>query len=133
MIPYEDLVAALAAWRTRQGLPVAQLAAPPPPPPRAAAPAPPPRVAAPAPATTRATGPRAVPPPPPASTSSSNDDFEDEAGLVEDGQYASAGDDYVVPLGGDMVEQAGESTAIGDAPEPPSAGLTRRGKRNHDW
>ena len=125
MIPYEDLVAALAAWRARAGLPVAQLAVP--------APAPPPRVAAPA--VTRATAPRAAPPappPPPQAHSGSNDDFEDEAGLVEDGQYASAGDDYVVPLGGDMVE-AGESTAIGSAPEPPSEGLTKRGKRNHDW
>lgn len=42
MIPYDDLVAALAAWRTRQGLPTGQIAAP--------APAAPPKQAAPAPA-----------------------------------------------------------------------------------
>jgi hypothetical protein len=121
MIPYDDLVVALAAWRARQGLPVAQLAVTPPP----APPRPPAQAAA------RATAPRAAPPPPPPA-SSSQDDFDD-GGLVEDGQYASAGDDYVVPLGGDMVEQAGESTAIGAAPEPPSEGLTKRGKRNPDW
>ena len=42
MIPYDDLVAALAAWRTRQGLPTGQIAAP--------APAAAPKQAAPAPA-----------------------------------------------------------------------------------
>lgn len=119
MIPYDDLVVALAAWRTRQGLPVAQLAVPAPPPPRP-----------PAPVVTRAAPPRATAPPPPPPASSA-DDFEDGA-LVEDGQYGSGGDDYVVPLGGDMVEQAGESTAIGAAPEAPTEGLTKRGKRNAD-
>jgi hypothetical protein len=112
MIPYDDLVVALAAWRARQGLPVAPIAMPaPPPPPRA-----------PAPPAARPTAPRPAPPPPPQG-SGSDDDFDD-GGLVEDGQYSSAGDDYVVPLGGDMVEQLGESTAIGAAPEPPSEGLT---------
>jgi hypothetical protein len=119
MISYDDLVVALAAWRARQGLPVAQPAAPPPPaPPRAAAPP-----------AARPPAPRAAPPPPPAQAPPQ--DFDD--GLVEEGQYASAGDDYVVPLGGDMVDHGGESTAIGAAPEPPSESLTKRGKRNPDW
>jgi hypothetical protein len=116
MISYDDLVVALAAWRTRQGLPVVQvaIAAPPPPPPRPPA---------------RAAAPRAPAPPPPPSA---HDDYDDGA-LVEDGQYSNSGDDYVVPLGGDMVEHAGESTAIGAAPEGATEGLTKRGKRNPDW
>jgi hypothetical protein len=124
MISYDDLVVALAAWRTRQGLPVAQvaIAAPPPPPPRP-----------PAPAAPRAAAPRTpAPPPPPSPTPSAHDDYDDGA-LVEDGQYSNSGDDYVVPLGGDMVEHAGESTAIGAAPEAATEGLTKRGKRNPDW
>jgi len=131
MIPYEDLVVALAAWRARQGLPVAQLAvpppAPPPPPPRAT-----PRGYA-TPVVPRAAPPPAPPPPPAPSSATLDDNYDDDGGLVEDGQYASAGDDYVVPLGGELVEQAGESTAIGSAPESPSEGLTKRGKRNQDW
>jgi hypothetical protein len=122
MIPYDDLVVALAAWRARQGLPVAQGAGPPPAPtpPRASPPAPP-----------RAQAPRAAPPP---RAHSALDDFEDEA-LVEDGQYATVGEDYVLPLGGDLSEQAGEATAIGDVPEAPTEGLLtpKRGKRNPDW
>lgn len=118
MIPYDDLVAALTAWRTRQGLPVAPpvataaaaAAAPAAPPPRGQ-PAPPP-------ARSAAAAPRpAAPPPPPADAG----DFEDGA-LVEDSSY-DAGEDYVMQLGGEPAE----ATAIGAAPEPPSP---RRGKRD---
>jgi len=103
MIPYDDLVAALAAWRARQGLPVAQSAA-------AAA---------------------AAPPPPPAGRSRVTPaaarpaarlvDAELDAGaLIEDASY-DTGEDYVMQLG--AVEPPGEPTAIGSAPEPA------RGKR----
>ena len=98
MIPYDDLVVALSAWRSRQGLPVAQ---PPTPAPVRAVPAPTPRAAS-APAVIHA-GPAPV------------DDF-DEGSLVEEAPYDS-GDDYVLPLGGH--DGAIESTAIGAAPEPP--------------
>lgn len=80
MIPYDDLVVALTAWRARQGLPVTAMP-----------------VAAPVARTAPPAAPR------PAEVS------EDE--LVEEAAY-DAGDDYVVPLGG-------ESTAIGVAPEAP--------------
>jgi hypothetical protein len=60
MIPYDDLVSALSAWRARQGLPVSQLAG------AAAAPAPAPAPAAakpaPAPAPAARTAPPAGPP-----------------------------------------------------------------------
>jgi hypothetical protein len=124
MIPYDDLVVALAAWRARQGLPVVQVAgiapnaartsptAVRPPPPHA-----PPRSAA-----------------PPPELAPELQDFEADA-LVED-SYDPAGGDYVVPLGGGMlIDQAGESTAIGTAPEVVTEGLLvpKRGKRNPDW
>jgi len=113
MIPYDDLVAALAAWRTRQGLPVAhQTAAAPSPSPspsrgRAAPAAPAPAAARPGPARGAAV---------PAATS----DYDDAA-LVEDASY-DTGEDYVMQLGGETVEP----TAIGSAPEPPPPA---RGKR----
>ena len=101
MIPYDDLVVALAAWRARQGLPVAPLPPRAPAPARSAPPVAPPRAAS-APAIIHA-GPAPV------------DDF-DEGALIEEQPYDS-GDDYVVPLGG--VEPAGESTAIGVPPAAP--------------
>lgn len=113
MIPYDDLVAALAAWRTRQGLPVAQqvAAAPPTSPARGrAAPAAP----APAARSEAARGGRAPVAP------AASGDFDDAA-LVEDASY-DTGEDYVMQLGG---TEPGEATAISSAPEPPPA----RGKR----
>jgi hypothetical protein len=114
MIPYDDLVVALTAWRARQGLPVAQ--------PVAAAPPPPARGHAAPPAPARPAAPPARPAAPPDAG-----DFEDGA-LVEDASY-DAGDDYVMQLGD--VEQ-GESTEIGSAPEPPAT-APRRGKRPDGW
>jgi hypothetical protein len=115
MIPYDDLVAALAAWRTRQGLPVARQAAAAPPLSSSssasrgrgapAAPAPAARPGA-------ARGAAAAP--------AASSDFDD-AGLVEDASY-DTGEDYVMQLGGETAE----STAIGSAPEPPPP---TRGKR----
>jgi len=104
MIPYDDLVVALTAWRARQGLPVAQSAA------TASAPPPPPRRATPP-------APRPAQRPPPAEVS----DFEDNA-LVEDAGYDS-GDDYVMQLG----EHTGEPTSVSSAPDPAPA--SRRDKR----
>jgi len=111
MIPYDELVAALAAWRTRQGLPVAHqtAAAPPPSPPRGRA--------APAPAAARPGAARGAAAP---AASAAPSDYDDAA-LVEDASYDS-GEDYVMQLGGETVEP----TAIGSAPEPPPPA---RGKR----
>lgn len=113
MIAYDDLVAALAAWRTRQGLPVAHpstaAALPPSPPPSRGRAAP----AAPAPAA-RPGAARGAPAPAPAAS-----DFDDGA-LVEDASY-DTGEDYVMQLG-----ETVEPTAIGSAPEPAPP---TRGKR----
>jgi hypothetical protein len=81
MIPYDDLVVALTAWRARQGLPVAQL----------------PVVQA-----------RTAPPVAPPAAAPVASPQADE--LIEDAAYDDAGDDYVVPLGG-------ESTSIGAPPD----------------
>lgn len=116
MIPYDDLVVALSAWRARQGLPVAQSAAAAPPARARAAPAPAP---APAPAAPAA---RATPARPAAAQVPAASDF-DEPALVEDGYDNDSGEDYVMQLG----ENAAEPTAIGGVPEPvPTGG---RGKR----
>jgi hypothetical protein len=138
MIPYDDLVAALATWRARQGLSVAQGAG-------AAAPAQSPSGRAPAPAARTAqprartappvarTAPPAAPPrpaapPPPAATPaprppSNLDEFDGE------------GEDFAVAFNGMLVDQTGEATAIGGAPEPTTENLpvVKRGKPNPDW
>ena len=93
MIAYDDLVAALTAWRARQGLPIAASAAPP-----ARAP---------------------VPPRPPPGRAVAADADLDDGGLIEDASYDASGVDYVMQLGS---EQPGEPTAIGAAPEPPRRG-----------
>jgi hypothetical protein len=116
MIPYDDLVAALSAWRARQGLPVVQVAGITPA--RPAAAAPPPRTAPPN------APPRAVTPAPIA-----DDDFGADA-LVEDSAYDVAGEDYVMSLGSGVIVEAAESTAIGGPPEPVEGVLVpKRGKR----
>jgi len=102
MIPYDDLVAALTAWRARQGLPVTPSAADAPPRGRAA------------PATPPAAAPRTAPRPA-APVDASSGDFEDA--LVEESY--DGGEDYVMQLGA----ETSEPTAIGSAPAPP------RGKR----
>lgn len=97
MIPYDDLVAALATWRQRQGLPVS---------PSAAA------------AAARAAAPRAASPPAahvvaahaPAVHVAAAQVVEE----VEETQYDAEGDDYAIPLG-----VPGESTPVGGAPGVP--------------
>jgi len=114
MIPYDDLVAALTAWRARQGLPVAQSAAAPP-----VAPARKPAAPA-APAASVARQGPAAPPrarPPISATSRTARWSRTPA--------SDAGDDYVMQLGG--AEQTAEPTAIRRDPEPTPAG---RGKRD---
>jgi len=62
-------------------------------------------------------------------------DFDEgEGALMEVGPY-DGGDDFAMPFGGVAIEQPGEATAIGGAPEPPTEGLLvpKRGKRNPDW
>ena len=122
MIPYDDLVAALASWRARQGLPVVQ-------------------VAGAAPSSARPPGPPAAPrtappnaPPWSASPPVAVDDFGADA-LVEDATYDVAGEDYVMSLGAGIIVESAESTAIGGPPEPVDEGVLvpKRGKRKPDW
>jgi len=111
MIPYDDLVVALAAWRARQGLPVAQLTAAQAARSRAAA--------APAPAPAPVPAARVTPARPAAAQVPAASDFDDGA-LVEDGY--DSGEDYVMQLG----DSTAEPTAISGVPEPVPTG---RGKR----
>jgi hypothetical protein len=123
MIPYEELVAALANWRAKQGLPVAQVtrisspvmsasyAAPTPAP--AARTAPP--FAAPQP--TR-TAPVAVQPPPEMTV----DEDVDDAALLEEAQYEPEGDDFAMAFGRLTSNGGGEATSVG-VPPPGQANV----------
>jgi hypothetical protein len=114
MIPYDDLVTALATWRARQGLPTGQLVDAPAAKP---APAPAPAKAAPAPAASRDRKSRPVSVVP-------EDSLDiDEGALLE----ASIDSELASAFGS---EEVGESTAIGTAPAPARHGAPpRRGGR----
>lgn len=127
MIPYDDLVVALATWRARQGLPVAQLTG------TSAAPAAPPaRMAAPPPPAARAASPRTTTAPHPqvAAEVSELEEREVSVGtLIEDGRYDPPDDEFSMALGVLTVESSGP-TAIGGAPEPSAEiPVPRRGQR----
>jgi hypothetical protein len=108
MIPYDDLVAALSAWRARQGLPVTMSGAEP------AAPV----AAAPAPGSgPRSAAPRGTPPGAPQSRAASPtaDAEEVDAALLDED-----GADYELSFGG--------PTRAGDGDAAPA----RAGKRKND-
>lgn len=116
MIPYDDLVIALATWRARQGLPIAQLSGsltPPqvtPPRPPTSKPAPP------APPARGFVANVATPPP----LAEAHEDV-DEAALIEEAHYDNEGDDFAMAFGAagaPVVE--GESTTVGVP--PPTGG-----------
>jgi hypothetical protein len=118
MIPYDDLVVALATWRARQGLPVATLSGALTPPPAAVVP-PGPKSA-----------PRAVPPAPPAASAPLASDEEiDGSSLLDEQHYENEGNDFAMAFG--QPEHDEESTSIGvgppmrdttdDMPPPPPA------------
>ncbi|MEO8703863.1 MAG: hypothetical protein ABI867_27680 [Kofleriaceae bacterium] len=128
MIPYDDLVIALATWRAKQGLPVAQLsgsvAAGPP---AAAPPAYEPPVRAPTPSPTPRTAPPAPPSrsfaatPPPLAPADTHDDpveVDETEALIEESHYENEGDDFAMAFNALQVpEHDGESTAIGQPPQ----------------
>jgi hypothetical protein len=123
MIPYDDLVAALAAWRERQGLPVSTLGGAP-----VAAPAPPP-----APARAAAAARPPSPPPPPEAP----DTLDVDESLIAEDQYDNEGADFALSF-----SQESEATAIGSEPKPhdtyggrtdPNVETGRGKKRNEDW
>lgn len=103
MIPYDDLVAALASWRARQGLPNATIS------PSPAV------VAAEAPKPAARTAPPAAPParvaaPPPLASAEEVDD----SALLEEAHYDNEGNDFALAFGQPEVDA--ESTAIGLGP-----------------
>jgi len=133
MIPYEDLVAALQAWRVKQGLPVGMLGGMiTPPPMRAAAPVV--RAAPPAPPPARP-GPPGPPPksptPPPLAPPDSIDEPVDDASLLEETHYENEGADFALAFQPVAAEgEPHEGTTVddpnGSAPRPKTP-------RDHDW
>jgi hypothetical protein len=126
MIPYDDLVAALQAWRVKQGLPVGELNAvsltpamatsfPASAPARTAPPAPPPRAS-----------------PMPLAPAEDSMEVEDAA-MLED-HYDNEGSDFAMAFG----NEEAESTALGSPPEKttldhdPGAGKSKK-RGNYDW
>lgn len=134
MIPYDDLVAALATWRARQGLPVVRTGAPTPvaqPPRPAAAPTPAPAART-APVSAAVTAPVATGRVQPRQVSDAGlDDFDDGA-LIEEAPYDS-GEDYVLSLGDAGVEVSNEATAVGAPDDGDGPRTARRGKRGQEW
>lgn len=128
MIPYDDLVAALSAWRARQGLPVSALGGG-----SAAAPQPGsgphaqvgsgpygqpssgPNRGGPPPAPGRAKQP-SVPPPPLAASDEMHE--VDDAEMLEE-HYESEGSDFAMSFGAGQAP-GDDATAIGGAPERPT-------------
>jgi len=137
MIPYDDLVAALSAWRSRQGLPVSTMGG------ASAAPQP----AAPTPGSgprpAPGSGPRTAPPvAPPAPQRSKQpsvppplaqpEEVADEA-LLDEAHYENEGDDFAMSFGGQHEEGDG-ATSVGAVPQRDT--LPTSGKRrddNNDW
>ncbi len=135
MIPYDDLVAALSAWRARQGLPVSTMGAAP------SGPAP-----TPMPQTKSGSGPKNAPPPPRAKAASippplaMPDTVEevDDSAMLDESSYENEGDDFAMNFG-----QRGSATEIGGPPArdsvqtdpvgayPPSRGGKR--KPEDEW
>lgn len=118
MIPYDDLVMALANWRAKQGLPVVGLAGGATPSPAAPTPGPPTR-ATPPPAPSR--GFIANVTPPPLAPLEAHEDVEDGS-LIEEAHYENEGDDFAMAF--NSIQQADpedSATAIG-VPPPVAPG-----------
>jgi hypothetical protein len=132
MIPYEDLVVALQAWRVKQGLPVGMMSEVITPPMRAAA-APPVRAAPPAPPPARP-GPPGPPPksptPPPLAPPDSIDESVDEASLLEETHYENEGADFALSFG---QPAAADGEHEGTTVDDPSGPLLRPKQRRDDW
>jgi hypothetical protein len=108
MIPYDDLVAALSAWRARQGLPVNTLGAK--------------QGSGPTAAPTPGSGPTAKPSsggtkaPPPLEM---HDEEVGDAEMLEE-HYENEGSDFAMNFNAGGGGGEGEATSIGGAPERPT-------------
>ena len=122
MIPYDDLVAALSAWRARQGLPVNTLGGK--------------QGSGPTAAPTPGSGPTAKPSsgrtkapsiPPPVEM---HDEEVGDAEMLEE-HYETEGNDFAMPFNAGGGE--GEATSIGGAPERPTdENMSGRGGNGRD-
>ncbi len=126
MIPYDDLVAALSAWRARQGLPVNQAGSGSGP---TATPGSGPNKTG--------SGPNKAPPPAPPSSSRPNipvaaaeEPMEvAEELLDEEAAYENEGNDFAMSFGQQGANA--DATAIGEAPERPTE--ADLGNDKDDW
>lgn len=110
MIPYDDLVAALSAWRARQGLPVSTLGGTGSGPTPAGVPVPGSGPTA-KPSSGRTKAP-SIPPP-----LEMHDEEVGDAEMLEE-HYETEGSDFAMPFNAGGGE--GEATSIGGAPERPT-------------
>jgi hypothetical protein len=120
MIPYEELVVALQAWRAKQGLPISQMSG------QLAMPA---VQAAVAPAATARSAPPAAPPKPPPRGDSHHEEVDLDAGMLEEA-YEPAGD---FAMRFDDNSDGEDATAIGGAPQPPPEPRGRGGGGKKGW
>ena len=131
MIPYDDLVAALQAWRARQGLPVSTQQAP-----AAAAsngqsarPGTPP----PAPPKRSTTAPRMPLPLAPVDTVDMHEEVE--SALIEESHYENEGDDFAMAFGANgngHHHQSSDETLVGDD-VPEATDPARSHNTREDW
>jgi hypothetical protein len=119
MIPYDDLVAALSAWRARQGLPVSTMGAMPSGQsssgsgPMAAQPM-----------AKSPSGPKTAPPParvkgstvPPPLAMPDTVEEVDEAAMIDESSYENEGDDFAMKFGGQSHASKDSATEIGGPP-----------------
>ena len=128
MIPYDDLVAALSAWRARQGLPVSTLggggsgatAQPGSGPNRGGPPA--------TPGSGRTKAP-SMPPPMP----DTHDELDVDAASLLEEQYENEGADFGMSFGQGNEGNEAEATSIGGAPERPTEADMKRRDDRDDW
>ncbi len=126
MIAYDELVAALTAWRAKQGLPIATTGAAP-----GSGPTYTPGAPGSGPVAKPGSGPtRSAPPappkggyqPPPLADVTADDSLDvDDSALLEEAQYDNEGGDFAMSFGG-AVERDEESTTLGQPPERDSFG-----------
>lgn len=133
MIQYDDLVAALSAWRTRQGLPVNTIggggSGP------HASPGSGPHQTGSGPHMT-GSGPNKAPPPPPSASRpempvAAGEALEVSDELLDEAAYENEGNDFAMSFAGAPAGNDGESTQIGGAPERPTE--TDMGNDRDDW
>jgi len=134
MIPYDDLVAALQAWRARQGLPTSATAPAP-------GSGPTPVATAPTPGSGPRPGvPRSNPPaPPPGRTpmplAAPEESIDEHMEVLDEQHYENEGDDFAMSFGGGGQHDDDSSTQIGGPPDRPSETTDPRGGGPHrdDW